>query len=294
MALKETIKAKAKKARLVGGIVKDSVVFNIKKKTVRKKFQKQPIDLIVVDMDGTLFSGDVSLEALKLKYPEKTGKTVLGELLYDVILESIASGKNSVESAIVWGNAFLISRNFSKKDLNKVLELIIPGLRIDLIESLKFLKQTFNTKLVLATQASLEFGELLNNYLKKEFGLEFDFVIGSKLKFDKKQSLTGLKQIVAMKTGQFQGIPVRTKAELLEMLSFRKKIPFDFKKSLLITDGYSDIDLAKRMRTILIKVKQKRTNQKISQTLKLADYIIEDNSYLGKNIEQIVSNSLTK
>ncbi len=288
MGVKDVLKPRLKKARLVGGIVKDSVVFNLKKQTVRKAFRLKPIDCIVVDMDGTLFSSDASLEALKLMYPENVGGKIFGDMIFDVIMENIASGHNSIEGAIVWGNNFLVNRGFERKHLGQVLEIVKPFIRVELVEALKMLKQNFGVRIVLATQSSYEFGKSLGKYLRKEYGLRFDLVIGTKLKFDSSEKLVDVVEIVAMKSGEFEGIPVKTKAEILEDYAVRKNWDFDFKKCLLITDGYSDMDLAKRMRTVLIKVSERRINQTISQVLRLADYIVEEFSYLGEAVKEIV------
>jgi len=47
-------------------------------------------------------------------------------------------------------------------------------------------------KIILASLSSVEFGKLLNEYLKGKYGFSFDGVIGTVMKFDEEGKLIGL------------------------------------------------------------------------------------------------------
>lgn len=281
------IRSKLASARLLGGVAKNSLMFKLKRRALRR-FRSREFDTIIVDMDGTLYNTDANLESLAFLYPETDaeGKTA-GEDLYDSIISKIASGEYSIERAILEGNKFLIAKKMSKQDFGVVLERIKPTIRKKLVRALKKLKAKGKT-LVLATLSSKDFGEFLNNYLKEKYGLEFDFVVGTELKFDSAGEISGVNSIVGTKDFLFEGIPVKSKLTAIRSALAQKGKGLDLKKSLLITDSYGDIDLAKMLVTVLIKTHNPTIAQKVSYRLKLADYIIPDDEDLQRNLESII------
>ena len=124
--------------------------------------------------------------------------------------------------------------------------------------------------------------------MKKEFGFEFDFVLGTKLKYNSKGAIIGIESIVGTKDMIYENVHVKTKLSSIReaLISTGKKL--DLKKTVLLTDSYSDIDLAKMFVTILIKPSNPTIAQKVSQRLKLADYILPDDSDLQQNLESII------
>ncbi|MAG17899.1 MAG: hypothetical protein CL944_00285 [Candidatus Diapherotrites archaeon] len=281
----KTIKAKLSSAKLLGSVVKNSLQFKLRRKALRR-FKATEFDTIVVDMDGTLYKSDANLEALKVVYPESENGLVKGEELYDYILSKIASGTYSVEQAIVEGNNFLMKKNMKKNDFPKVLEKLKPGIRKPLVRSLKKMKKSGKT-LILATLSSKGFGELLNNYLKKEFDFSFDLIVGTQLKYAANGKITGVKSMVSTKNTTYKKIPVKSKLSAIRTALEEQGKKLDLKKSILITDSYSDIDLAKMFVTVLIQPTRSTTPQKVSQRLKLADYILPE-KYLQTNLESII------
>lgn len=281
------IKTKLSSARLMGTVVKNSLQFKLRRRAL-KRFKSADFDVIVVDMDGTVFESDANLEGLKTIYPNLTKSGLIeGEEIYDSIISKIASGQWSVEEAIVNGNQYLIDKKMNKKDFEKVLKKVKPGIRKPIIKALKKMKKQGKI-IILATLSSKEFGELLNSYLKKEFGFEFDIVLGTKLKYDSKGNIVGVESIVGTKDYMIDNVRVKTKlTSIREALSSSYK-KLELKKTVLLTDSYSDIDLAKMFVTILIKPENPTTAQKVSQRLKLADYILPDDSDLQQNLESII------
>ena len=284
------IKTKLSSARLLGTVVKNSLQFKLRRRAL-KRFKSADFDVIVVDMDGTVFESDANLEGLKTVYPNKTDSGLIeGEEIYDSIISKIASGQWSVEKAIVEGNKYLIDKKMTKKDFEKVLERVKPDIRKPIIKALKKMKKRGKI-IILATLSSRAFGELLNDYLKKEFGFEFDFVLGTKLKYNSKGAIIGIESIVGTKDMIYENVHVKTKLSSIReaLISTGKKL--DLKKTVLLTDSYSDIDLAKMFVTILIKPSNPTIAQKVSQRLKLADYILPDDSDLQQNLESIILGS---
>jgi len=281
------IKNKLSSARLMGTVVKNSLQFKLRRRAL-KRFKSADFDVIVVDMDGTVFKSDANLEGLKTVYPDKTDSGLIeGEEIYDSIISKIASGQWSVEEAIVKGNKYLMDKKMNKKDFLKVLEKVKPHIRKSIIRALKKMKKQGKI-IILATLSSRAFGELLNDYLKKEFDFEFDFVLGTKLKYDSKGIIIGVESIVGTKDYMIDTVHVKTKlTSIREALSSSYK-KLELKKTVLLTDSYSDIDLAKMFVTILIKPSNPTTAQKVSQRLKLADYILPDDSDLQQNLESII------
>lgn len=284
------IRSKLASARLLGGIAKNSLMFKLKRRALRR-FKAREFDTIIVDMDGTLFSTDANLEVLAMLYPETNsdGRTA-GEDLYDSIISKIASGECSIERAIVEGNKFLIAKKMSKGGFAGVLEKVESTIRKKLVRALKEIKAS-GKKLVLATLSSRDFGEVLNAHLKEKYGLEFDFVVGTKLRFDQNGGISGIGSMVGTKDFDFEGIPVKSKLTSIREAMAQSGAELDINRALLITDSYGDIDLAKTLVTVLIRPKSPSIAQKVSYSLKLADYILKDDKDLQTNLESIILGS---
>jgi len=281
------IRSKLYSAKLLGNVVKNSLMFKIRRGTM-PRFRSKEFDTLIVDMDGTLYRTDANLEALILAYHEilETGKAA-GEEIFDSIISKIASGEYSIEKAIVEGNKFLMARKIKKQDFHKLVDIIKPTLRKSLIKALADIKAEGKT-IILATLSSKDFGEMVNSYIKLKYNFEFDIVVGTELKFEEDGSISGIKSIVGTKDFTFEGIPVKSKLSAVkEAVSILGK-EFDPKKTALITDGYGDIDIAKSLVTILIKQHNPSTAQKISYRLGLADYILQDNRDLIINLKSII------
>ena len=281
------IKSKLGAAKLLGLVVKNSLTFKIKRSALRR-FRHAEFDTIIVDMDGTLYKTDANLEALALAYPEKTesGKAS-GEEIYDSVISKIASGEYSIEKAIVEGNKFLMGRKISRPHLFHVLDRIKPTLRRQLINALIDIKASGKT-IVLATLSSKDFGNMLNEHLRLKYGFEFDCIIGTELRFNEAGAITGIKSMVGTKDFEFEGIAVRTKLTAIKEGLAAQGKNLDVKKSVIITDSYADIDIAKMLVTILLRPSSPTTAQKISYRLGLADYILPDNKDLKVNLESII------
>ena len=280
------IRSKLSSAKLIGSVGKNYLQFKLRR-TALKRFKSKEFDVVVSDMDGTLYDSDVSLEGLKLMYPKVTEGITEGEEIYDSLLSKIANGEYSIEQAIVEGNKFLISKKMNKKDFEKIFENLKISIRKSMILAFKKMKK--NGKIiVLATLSSKEFGEILNSYFEKEFGFCFDFVVGTELEYDSKGFILGVKSLVGTKDGEYEGIPVKNKLSAIRDALALKGIAVDMARTILITDSYGDIDIAKMFVTILLVPEDSSTAQKVSQKLKLADYIVEVDSTLQKKLEEIL------
>ena len=55
-------------------------------------------------------------------------------------------------------------------------------------------------------------------------------------------------------------------------------------QTVLITDSYGDIDMAKHVKTILLVPRNQNTIQRVSAKYKLADKMIPTNAQLKKNL----------
>ena len=281
------IRSKLAAAKLLGVVVKNSLTFKIKRRALGR-FRRKEFDTVIVDMDGTLYKTDANLEALILSYPEKTetGKAA-GEEIYDSVIKKIAGGEYSIEKAIVEGNKFLIAKKITRQHLHQVLDRVKPTLRKQLIGALADIKASGKT-IVLATLSSKDFGQMLNEHIKRKFGFEFDCIIGTELAFDSTGAISGIKNLVGTKDFEFEGISVKSKLSAVrEGLAAAGK-PFDIKKAVLITDSYGDIDIAKMLTTILIKPSSPSKAQRVSYQLGLADYILPDNKDLLVNLESVI------
>lgn len=277
------IVSKLGSAKLAGNVLKNSLQFKLRRRALRR-FKSTDFNTVIVDMDGTLYEGDANKEGLKVAYGERKGAQH-----YNLIISKIISGELSVEGAIVEGNNYFVERGFSRYDFEKVYEKIKPRLRTNLIIALKSIKDAGNT-LVLATLSSQGFGLLLAKKLEEEFGVTFDAVVGTKLDYSDTGKIVGVESLVGLKDGDFDGIPVKSKLTAVKHALAGKGKEFDLKKTVLITDSYSDIDLAKMLVTILIKPKKSSPDQKVSQRLKLADYIFDDNDNLKDGLESLLLN----
>jgi len=289
--LKESILKRLNKARLVGGAVRTSLAFNLRHKAWKKRFPIRQLKTIIVDMDGTIFKTDSSYEALKIMYPDITeDKEALGQFIYRKLLQQIFEGTQSVEDAIITGTEFLMDAGFHKSDFERVLNVVKGQLRENLIYALKSIKEKQDVKIVLASLSSVEFGKMLNEYLKEKYGFSFDGVIGTVMKFDDEGKLIGLKRIIGTSSGTIDSIKIETKISALRKILKECRWEFDEKTSVLITDSYGDVDLSKKIPTILIKPTDGSTAvQMVSHLLRLGDMIVEDNEFLKEKIEAELS-----
>ncbi|MCR4368549.1 MAG: haloacid dehalogenase-like hydrolase [archaeon] len=281
------IKTKLSSARLLGGVVKNSLQFKLRRRAFRR-FSAKDFDTIIVDMDGTLYESDANLEALKVAYPEKNESGVTrGEELYDFLISKIVLGEYSIERAIIEGNRLLMKAGVGASDIDRVLARVNKGLRKQLIRALKELKKN-GKKVVLATLSSKNFGERLNVYLKEKYGFSFDYIAGTELRFNSEAKISGLNSIVGTKDFEIDGIKVKSKVSAIKEELALAGIELDVGRTVLITDSYGDIDSAKMFVTILIKPDKPTQAQKVSHQLRLADYILPDDADLQTNLLSII------
>ncbi len=283
------LRVRLSSARLLGGLIKNSIAFKLKRRAM-PRFKATDFETIIVDMDGTLFRSDANLEALTICYPETIDGKVAGEEIYDSLIKKISSGEYSIEKAIIEGNKFLMARKMRRQGFHKVIDKIKPLIRKSLIKALAQIKNS-GKQVVLATLSSKDFAQILNNYLKTRFNFEFDIICGTELAFDESGLITGIKSIVGTKDFELEGIKFKSKISAIKEALEQKGKEFDHKKAIIITDSYGDIDVAKSIVTILIKQYKPSTAQKISYRLGLADYIFQDNRDLETNLVSVILGS---
>ena len=288
--IKKAIKNRINKARLLKDILKDSYIFNIKRRKLKKTFNPERVSTIVVDMDGTIIRKESVLEALALMYPEKIkGKKSKGEKLYQEIIDEIVGGELTLAEAVVAGHYYLIEKNFTYNDMLKVFNKVKFSIRDQLIFTLKYLQEVKGKKIILATLSSKDFGLILNEYLKKKYFFSFNEIIGTELKFNKEKKLVGVKKIIGLGNGESKERKERTKHKALQELFKEKKWKFSDKKIVLITDSYGDIDLARKVFTILIKPNEKPSlAQRVSSIFRLSDKQVKDDFKLQTNLIKIL------
>ncbi len=277
------------KAKLAGTLLKDSVEFNVSRRRFRNWVIKQPLDTIVVDMDGTVFHSDANLEALRMLFPKKaTRKKTEGQVIYEHVINRIVSGV-PLEQAVMDSHSILIDEGFSIQDMKRVLAAIKPLIRIELLVCLKEIKRATGVRIILATLSSKEFARMLNAHLAQTFGFRFDGVVGTELMFDSSGRVIAIKDLIGRSNTDINGIRVRTKLRALQDLFSEQGWEFDPNHSLLVTDSYADIDLAKEMLTVLIKPKKSlMMAQTVAQRLRLSDYVIREGPELLKKLQDIV------
>lgn len=287
--LPSALTANWNKARLAGSILKDSVEFNLHRRRFRSFAMRQPLDAIIVDMDGTVFRSDANLEALSLVYPSlvKKKKTE-GQQLYESVINRIVSG-TPLEQAVLESHALLVEKGFSIRDFKRVLRVIQPKIRTELIVCLKEIHRVTGVPIILATLSSREFGRMLNGFLSQSYGFRFDGVIGTELVFDAKGHVIAIKDLIGRSNTEIHGVRVRSKLQAIQDLFADENKIFDPNRALLITDSYADIDLAKEMLTVLIKPKKSMMMaQTVSHRLRLADFVIREGPELLKKLQDLV------
>ncbi len=289
MPLTQTIRGSLLRARVLGGFLRNSFVFKLKRQALRPRYWFNRVSLIVVDMDGTLFDADAGNVGLRMLYPDMIDRARMGDILYEGMLHKLSQGTSTVEETILDGNRLLQYRNFKRSDLKKVLNLIWPTLRKEFVSALNDIRREKDVTIILATLSSSEFANLVNKRLRREMGFEFDGVIGTTLSFDKKEKMTGVKEILGLKNGKTRGVKVRTKLKAIKEWCKKHALPFSMNQTVLITDSYGDIDMAKHVKTILLVPEKPSTVQKISKQFRLADKLIPADSHLRKNIHAIFS-----
>ena len=277
------------KAKLAGTILKDSVEFNLRRRKFRSWAMKQPLDAIIVDMDGTVFHSDANLEALRLLFPKKVRrKKTEGQVIYESVIDKILAGM-PLEKAVLESHSILIRKDFSIRDIQRVLNLIKPKIRIELIVCLKEIKRVTGVPIILATLSSREFARMLNAHLAQTFDFRFDGVVGTELHFDKKGYVIAIKDLIGKSNYNLDGVRVRTKLRAIQDHFAAQGDVFDPNRAMLITDSYADIDLSKEMLTVLIKPRKSlMMAQTVSQRLRLADFVVREGPELLKKMQEIV------
>ena len=284
MSLTTIVKKNMGKAKVLGGFLRNSLIFRVKRQALRPRYWFNRISFVVVDMDGTLFDADAGNMGLRLAYPDKIDHLTMGDILYEGILHKLGNGTISVEEAIMDGNRLLQYRNVERNDFKQVLNTMWPTLRVELVQALKQLRKEQNIHIILATLSSREFAEMANKRLQREYGFSFDEVIGTQLKFDSKGKMTGIKEMLGLKNGSIHGVKIKTKLTAMKELSKRNKWNFSMNQTVLITDSYGDIDMAKHVKTILLVPEKPTTVQAVSARFRLADKLIPTDAQLKKNI----------
>jgi hypothetical protein len=288
MSLKKAISKRVHKAKMVGTVVKDSVVVNVKRPVKKRRFYSSQLKAVIVDLDGTLLANDSSLEALKLFFPERIKTLTKGELIYGKLVNAIIEGTMSVDEAMVFGLKKLIERGFTIEGLEKVFDLSKPKIRMQLVDALKLIQNGLNAKIILATMSSKKFAELLNLHLSEEMNFRFDAILGSEILFEKGKAKK-LQKIIGRETKQIDEIEVKSKFDAIQDLLNEKNWNYSLNELLFITDGYGDIGVIKKIPSILIAQKEKPSLiQTVSKRLRLADFIVQDNEELKEQIVKTV------
>ncbi|MDZ4256524.1 MAG: HAD family hydrolase, partial [archaeon] len=251
MSIRKYVGSKVRHARVVGGFIRNSLVFKLKRQALRPRYWFRKVNLIVVDMDGTLFEDDAGRWGLKVAYPDRIDHSSMGDILHDAILQNLSKGELSVEEAIIDGNRLLQYRGFTRDDFQIVLKKMWPSLRKELVYALKEL-QNEGKHIVLATLSSKEFADMVNDELIGRYGFGFDGIIGTQVSFDAKGKMDGVKDILGLRNGTTRGVKVRTKLSATRELARTKRWKFALNHTVLITDSYGDIDMAKHVKTILL------------------------------------------
>ncbi|QQR92275.1 MAG: haloacid dehalogenase-like hydrolase [Candidatus Iainarchaeum archaeon] len=284
MELPKMIRGKVKRARVLGSFVRNSLIFKLKRQALRPRYWFNRVSTIVVDMDGTLFDADAGNIGLQVAYPQKADGKTLGDIFYEELLHNLSSGKMNVEEVIYYGNQLLQDRSFTREDFEVVLKRMWPTLRKELVKALRQLKKQTHAKIILATLSSQEFAEMTNRELKKEFGFSFDGVIGSNVTFNAQGEMTGIARILGFKNGRMKGIPTRTKLSATKEWCKQHRHSFSMNQTVLITDSYGDIEMAKHVKTILLTPENPTLAQHVSERFKLADRIVAIDENLRDNI----------
>lgn len=284
MSLTKMVQRNVGKAKVLGGFLRNSLVFKLKRQALRPRYWFNRVSVVVVDMDGTLFDSDAGHMGLRYAYPDKIDHLTMGDILYEGMLHKLSSGSTTVEETILDGNRLLQYKNLSKKDFQKILKNMWPMRRVELIDALKDLKKNNELKIVLATLSSAEFARMANEKIRMTHGFSFDAVIGTQLAFDKKGKMTGVKEILGLKNGQTRGTRSKTKLTAIKELCKSKKWKFSMNQTVLITDSYGDIDMAKHVKTILLVPERPTTVQAVAAKYKLADKLVHTNQQLKRNL----------
>ncbi|MDP2666077.1 MAG: HAD family hydrolase [Candidatus Diapherotrites archaeon] len=283
MSIRKYVGSKVRHARVVGGFIRNSLVFKLKRQALRPRYWFRKVNLIVVDMDGTLFEDDAGRWGLKVAYPDRIDHSSMGDILHDAILQNLSKGELSVEEAIIDGNRLLQYRGFTRDDFQIVLKKMWPSLRKELVYALKEL-QNEGKHIVLATLSSKEFADMVNDELIGRYGFGFDGIIGTQVSFDAKGKMDGVKDILGLRNGTTRGVKVRTKLSATRELARTKRWKFALNHTVLITDSYGDIDMAKHVKTILLVPRKPTRIQAVSADFRLADRIIPTDRYMKEEI----------
>lgn len=224
MTLNENELKKINLFKLYLPLVSDILVLNSRRIIRNIIPKKRTIDIIAVDVDGTICDGFTGYDlAIELYGKEKA------EIEEKEFRERLSKGRTTIEEELIYEIEKAYKDGLREKDIENLIEKYEKDgkIRIELIEILKELKE--RKKHILVITKGLEYTA---KYIAKKYG--FDEGYGTKIKSGKVIELIGIRKKWK------NGVKIVTKLDKVKEFCEEQGIKFDRKKVAIITDDIFD------------------------------------------------------
>ncbi len=252
---------------LFAKILEDSAKFALRRAFGRINSSK--INIILVDLDGTLINSNSPLDALALKF----GATKANKIFND-ILTDFKAGKSDFDQTVYFTNLAVSNAKLKKSDWENLLDFYLHNgkISVHLLAALKIAKSK-KVKVIIATRSSLVFAKTVSDRLG------FDGAIGTYISEKNHPYIIGSKNATSPK------FKIYTKLGKLSSM-FKQHKNFDFSKIAVISnDAMDSQELASSGLGILLTHKNKPSPvEKLARTFELYDLLLKEGVGLEKKL----------
>ena len=230
----------------------------------RIKLKAKKVDLIIIDMDGTITSIHTFKEALKHCYNQQ-GEDIYLKSIFQKKRNNFSADNQRMLKAIELLKQGGLQKNYEKEILKKALKSVNNKLLIFLRKNCK------NKDIIIVSKSS---NWMANNLAKK---LKFSDGFGSELIYNKNGLLIDSKMLVTDTIPKNIEINIFTTKEIIAETYMKKRgKDFDLNKVALMTNDVLDIKLLSRVGiAILLKKENPQFLDKLAIICKIYDIEID-------------------
>lgn len=261
-------------------ILGGSAVFAVKRKLLPIA-RETKIRYVVVDLDGTLFSGSSHLDALAMRY----GGMGKARAIHQGLFRKYDAGKITLDGALLKLFQALLAKKMGRSDWHALMERYEREGKVNrpLIEALKY-AQRHGKKVILATRMARESAEWFN----QRYG--FDGAIGTTTDSEAYRGRGDVPELVGIRRGWIGKTHVKTKLDKVRELLRGRGVPFRAKSVAVISNDYLDhVEMQKAGLGILLTPTGERTElERIAQKYALFDVAARNDERLAQRVKLIL------
>lgn len=245
-------------------IIYDTIKYSIKFFQRRRKITPREIDLIIVDLDGTLTSTKTFKEALKLCLHKKSEAAYLGTMFQNKEKKLTIDNLRMLKAV-----DYLKQGDFQKKYEDKILKKALKNIN----EPLLSLLQCFPKKQVIIISKSSSYGA---RQVAQKLSLSAGY--GSTLIYDKNGHITGAQKLVTdIIPSGYEGL-FTTKEEIAKNHMQELGMKFSMARTAVFTNDILDAELLSKSGIgVVVKNNKNEFFEKLTIDFKLYDLLMDKN-----------------